>query len=101
MRDLGISEPLVCTIEWMYKQTAFRVNAKNIHIGCGVIQGGVLSPTLFLIMFNDILQKLEESNLEPYAYADDLAIVGQTKDKLKQAQDIVETWANLQDLVLL
>ena len=45
-------------------------------------------------MFNNILQKLEESNLEQYAYADDLAIVGQTKDKLKQAQDIVETWAN-------
>ena len=55
MRDLNISIPLVDTIEWLYKQTAFRVNDKDIQIGAGVIQGGVLSPTLFLIMFNDIL----------------------------------------------
>ena len=52
----------------------------------------MLSPKLFLIMFNDLLNKLEEEGLEIFAFADDLAIVGMTNVKLKQAMRIAENW---------
>ena len=44
-------------------------------------------------MFNDLLNKLEEEGLEVFAFVDDLAIVGLTNVKLKQAMKITETWA--------
>ena len=46
-------------------------------------------------MFNDLLNELEESGLEVFAYADDLAIVGQRYRKLKDAIRIVENWAHV------
>ena len=44
-------------------------------------------------MFNDLLNKLESEQLEVFAYADDLAIVGETNAKLKMAMGITEKWA--------
>ena len=69
------------------------MNNKELFIGKGVIQGGVLSPTLFLIMFNDLLNELEEAGFDIFAYADDLAIVGQGMDNLSTAIRITESWA--------
>ena len=51
-----------------------------------------MSPTLFLIMFNDLLEELTKKGYKVYAYADDLAIIGQNKFKLKDAINIVEAW---------
>ena len=75
MDQLGISSDLTNTIKWMYKQTKFWVNEEEIPIGAGVIQGGVLSPSLFLIMFNDLIEELDQLKYDVFAYADDLAIV--------------------------
>ena len=50
----------------------------------------MLSPTLFLIMFNDLLNELNYRGLLTYAYADDLAIVGKNKRSLIEATKIVE-----------
>jgi len=55
-----------------------------------VIQGGVLSPTLFIIMFNDLINELEEKGFKVYAYADDLGVMQYTNRKLKKAIGIVE-----------
>ena len=41
-------------------------------------------------MFNDLLEELEENGFQVFAYADDLAIVGRTEDKAKEAITIVE-----------
>ena len=49
----------------------------------------MLSPTLFLIMFNDLLEKLTEKGFKVFAYADDLAIAGRNTFRLKEAIDIV------------
>jgi len=45
-----------------------------------VIQGGVLSPTLFLIMFDDLMVELHNKGFQIFAYADDLAIMGKGED---------------------
>jgi retron-type reverse transcriptase len=55
MKQLNIDGKLINSIEWLYRQTRFTVNGKEVPIGSGVIQGGVLSPALFIIMFNDLI----------------------------------------------
>ena len=55
MTDLGIPAELINTIKWLYKQSYIKVGDDNVQITKGVIQGGVLSPTLFTIMFNDLM----------------------------------------------
>ena len=43
-------------------------------------------------MFNDLLEALEAAGFQVFAYADDLAIVGQGKNKIEVAIKIVEEW---------
>ena len=71
-----------------------------MNIRRGVIQGGVTSPTLFLIMFNDFIEKLRERNINAFAYADDLAMVGRCKTNLIEAIDIVEEWAERNNITI-
>ena len=44
-------------------------------------------------MFNDLMVKLKENNFISLAYADDLALIGYDKDRLRQAIRLVEDWA--------
>ena len=90
MKYIDVPKRLINTISWLYCQTKFRVGQDNVDINRGVIQGGVLSPTLFLIMFNDLIKELKEKKLEALAYADDLAIVGVGKQELKKAITTIE-----------
>ena len=79
---MGIEDKLCNTIRWLYQQTRIRVGKQDCKIEKGVIQGGVLSPSLFLIAFDDIIKNLKRNELKAYAYADDLAIHGIGKEKL-------------------
>ena len=63
-----------------------------LKINRGVIQGGVTSPTLFLIMFNDLLVELKRLNHKPFAYVDDLAVIGICKANLIEAINVIEKW---------
>ena len=51
-----------------------------------------MSPTLFLVMFNDLLVELNDKGFQVFAYADDLAIMGKKKERLEDAINIVENW---------
>ena len=44
-------------------------------------------------MFNDLMTKLKDEGFISLAYADDLAIVGYDKDRLRKAIRLVEDWA--------
>ena len=56
--DFGVNQELINTIEWLYTQTCIKSGDYNVKIGKGVIQGGVLSPTLFINMIDDLIGKL-------------------------------------------
>ena len=46
----------------------------KIGVGAGVIQGGIISPDLFIIVFNTLMLRLKEAGFDIFAYADDLVI---------------------------
>ena len=64
----------------------------------GVPQGGVLSPTLFLIFIRDILHRMPK-NIQGAIYADDLALwcseeyITTANYRLQQALQVIESWA--------
>ena len=72
-------------------------------ITCGVPQGSILGPVLFLITFNDIVTVLKHSNI--ITYADDTVIYfsGKSKesiqDRLQSDFNAIADWLESMDLV--
>ena len=51
-------------------------------------------------MFNDLMVELNKNNFTSLAYADDLAIVGFNKCRLREAISIVELWAYINRIII-
>ena len=68
------------------------IRSKTENLQNGVPQGGVLSPTLFLIFINDI-QKQISKKVYPSLYADDLALLC-TEEELGTAKIRLQTTLN-------
>ena len=71
--------------------------SRCFYLYCGVRQGGVLSPLLFALYVNDMLQKLCHKRLDCYVgdvfcgcimYADDLVLVSPSVSLLQKMIDI-------------
>ena len=45
-------------------------------------------------MFDDLICDLTQKNLDTYAYADDLAVNGQSEENKKETIKIIEEWAS-------
>ena len=75
----------------------FRVNLENCYSGlsnitCGVLQGSILGPLLFLIYVNHMPQAVK-SNL--FLYADDSCLVFQGKDAIEIEKELNEDFTNI------
>lgn len=73
--------------------TFMKVEEDFIETRTGVPQGGVLSPLLFDIYINDLLEQLSLKNLKVLAYADDLLIYAKGYEALSSAIQIAEAWS--------
>ncbi len=69
---------------------------------CGLIQGDTLSPTLFNIFINDLVDDVNSLNLGVFIdghrisillYADDIVLLGETEKDLQKMLDSVYKWS--------
>ena len=85
MASLGFSNHSIKWFRSYLSDRSFRVNIKSKYsstakIECGVPQGSILGPLLFLLYVNDMKQAVD-CNL--FLYADDSCLVYQHKDVSK------------------
>jgi Reverse transcriptase (RNA-dependent DNA polymerase)/Endonuclease-reverse transcriptase len=70
----------------------------------GTPQGGVLSPVLWNLAFDEVLSMVEGTAIKAFGYADDLALVGRGPDlhtnisQIQTVLDRVTSWGNTQGL---
>ncbi len=77
LQNNGYPRELLNTIKLLYKDAKISINNQYnnvVPVKKGVLQGGVLSPTLFNYYINDLLDQLSRSDFIVYCYADDLAV---------------------------
>ena len=75
-----------CTVKWIRDYLTQRVQKTKVNdalssfgnLTCGVPQGSILGPTLFLVYINDLCEVLK--TLKPVLYADDTSLFVGSKD---------------------
>ena len=89
LRQLGMEEWLVQTVMTMYERARTVVRTKQgysteFEVKVGVHQGSVLSPLLFVAVMEVVTQGVKEGLPWELLYADDLVLVAQSKEELRE-----------------
>ena len=96
---IGFSKHTVNWFQSYLSNRSFLVNLGNnfsqpASVSCGVLQGSILGPPLFLIYVNDITQAVK---CDLFLYADDTCLVCQHKDINKIENQLNEDFSNICD----
>ena len=64
------------TIYLLYLRAKLKIsnNKECINVNNGVLQGSLISPMLFDLYINDLINELDDNSFEVLAYADDLCV---------------------------
>jgi hypothetical protein len=90
----GYSEELVNTIKFLYSNYRLKFSETNdsINVNRGVCQGDLMSPMLFNLYINDLIEELNSTCYDVLAYADDIAVICQSDSELHSAIQKIESW---------
>ncbi|EYC40921.1 hypothetical protein Y032_0589g367 [Ancylostoma ceylanicum] len=88
MRERGIPEYMVKTVQVMYEGTTAKVRTSlgttsKFDITVGVPQGSALSPFLFIMTLDTVVKHLLESPPCTLLYADDVALIADSGTELQ------------------
>ena len=75
LRKKNYTERVINTIIWLYRQTKLQIGNTIISIKKEIIQVGILSPKLFNIVYDTLLDRLEEQQIILSVYTDDIIIL--------------------------
>ena len=89
LRQLGVEEWLVQTVIAMYERARTVVRTKQgysteFEVKVGVHQGSVLSPLLFVAVMEVVTRGVKEGSPWELLNADDLVLVAQSKEELRE-----------------
>ena len=103
MECIGFKESVIRWFQSYLSNRKFFVTLENFFsdaglINCGVPQGSILGPLLFLIYINDLPQALNET--ESCLYADDTCIFYQDKDVGKIERVLNKEFSSLCELFI-
>ena len=98
----GYDRKLVNTIKFLYSNYKLKFSWSNevINVNRGVCQGDLMSPILFDLYVNGLVEALDKSCYDVLAYADDIAIICESDSQLLEAISIVETWTEGNDITV-
>lgn len=105
MADQGIPHDIIMWVRHFLHERRARVNVDGIkspwrEMSCGVPQGTVLGPVLFLIYINSLARELEEQGIDAGLFADDLTILAHGTDEtelesqINRALEIIDKWCS-------
>ena len=97
LKEMGIPDPLTCLLRNLYAGQEATVRTRHgttdwFHIGKGVRQGCILSPCLFNLYAEYIMQnarlneaqagiKIAGRNINNFRYADDTTLMAESKEE--------------------
>ncbi|KAF0714277.1 ribosome biogenesis protein TSR3 isoform X1, partial [Aphis craccivora] len=98
LEDFGMPSKLISLVECSISHTDIKVKvgqtlSKTVQVTTGLRQGDAISPVLFNIVLEKVVReadldkegvKLGENNIGILAYADDIVLMAESKDKLKE-----------------
>ena len=106
LRKIGLNGKLLDLIEDIYRKTTCAVKVDNrvtifFNYDKGVRQGCPMSPLLFNIYINDIVEKIikvskspifieENQNVDIMLYADDLIILAKSEEELQEKMNVLQ-----------
>ena len=102
--DIGLCPVICCLLAYMYTNQCIRVKWEDclsspVKVSNGVKQGGILSPILFTVYMDKLLQKLSKSKLGchinrnymgSFGYADDIVLLAPKLYSLKQMMTLCD-----------
>ena len=99
---MKIRPKLIRVLKALYSSARISVdiNDSSININRGVLQGSILSPFLFNLYINDLIEKIKKVAFEVLAYADDIAILCSCEREINLVIDVVERWTEENKLIL-
>ena len=82
-------------IKIIYSNAKIKISSNDdyININNGVLQGSLLSPILFNVCINDLIEDLDYIAFEILAYADDLFVLCQDKNELIRVIKRIDLWS--------
>ena len=97
LSQLGINKEIIGTIKLLYSKAKLKIisNSENINVNNGVLQGSLISPMLFDLYINDLINELDKNSFEVLAYADDLCVLCDGRNQLNNVIKIIDKWSKL------
>jgi hypothetical protein len=103
-RSKCLDESEINYLEALYTHYRIQIGKRMIRFNKGVAQGSILSPALFNIFIEDLVESLANelkiSTEDILLYADDILILCQSQEQVAKCVQIIENWSYLNGMEL-